>query len=57
MWVVIGILFFVAWLASYFFRANVSIVVSYILIALACISFIIHFIVVNRRRSTGGRQG
>lgn len=55
MFVVLGILFFVAWLATYFFRMNVPIVVSYILIGLAVLSIVVHFVLRSRRSSPGGQ--
>lgn len=55
MFVVIGILFFIAWLASYFFRANLSIDVSYILLGLTILSFIIHFVVRGRHSPRKGQ--
>ncbi|MGC1784778.1 MAG: hypothetical protein WA708_19850 [Acidobacteriaceae bacterium] len=52
MWVVIAILFFVAWLATYFFM--MSRVITYILLGLAIVSLIIHFMAANRRDAQGG---
>lgn len=52
MWVVIAILFFVAWLATYFFM--ISRVIPYVLLAIAFLCLIIHFFVVRRRGTQGG---
>jgi hypothetical protein len=52
MWVVIAILFFVAWLATYFFL--ISRVITYVLLALAIVCLLIHFFVANRRGTQGG---
>lgn len=51
MWVVIAILFLVAWLATYFFM--ISRVIAYILLAIAFLCLIIHFFV-RRRGAQGG---
>jgi len=54
MLVVIGILFFVAWLASYFFL--ISRFITYGLLILAGIFIVIHFVMQARRRSKGELQ-
>lgn len=51
MFVVIGIILFLAWLASYFFY-TVGYAVTYALLFLAILSIIIHFVLAYRRRST-----
>ncbi len=51
MWfLVIGIIFFLAWLASFFFF-TIAHIATYVLLFLAIISIIIHFILMYRRRS------
>lgn len=50
MFVVIGILFFLAWLASFFFF-TIGHIFTYALLFLAILFIVIHFIMVYRRRS------
>ena len=52
MFIVIGILFFLAWLASFFFFV-IGHIATYTLLFLAILSIVIHFILVSRRRSAG----
>jgi hypothetical protein len=54
MYIVIGILFFVAWLASYFFL--ISRFITYSLLFLAGVFIVIHFVMQARRRSKGEPQ-
>lgn len=54
MFIVIAILFFVAWLASYFFMISRS--VTYVLLILAGVSIVIHFVLMSRRRAKGETQ-
>jgi hypothetical protein len=51
MFIVIGILFFVAWLASYFFL--ISRYITYGLLVLAGVFIVIHFVMQARQRSKG----
>ncbi len=55
MFIVIGILFFLAWLASFFFFV-IGHVFVYLFLFLAIISIVIHFILMFRRRSIGRSQ-
>ncbi len=55
MFIIIGILFFLAWLASFFFFV-IGHIAAYTLLFLAIISIIVHFILMYRRRSAGRSQ-
>ena len=55
MFVVIGILFFLAWLASFFFFV-IGHLLAYALLFLAIIFIIVHFILRFRRRIAGRSQ-
>lgn len=52
MFLVVGILFFLAWLAAFFFFA-IAHVITYIFLLIAIILIIIHFILAFRRRTRG----
>lgn len=52
---IIGIIFFLAWLASFFFFV-IGHIATYTLLFLAIISVIVHFILMYRKRSTGRTQ-
>jgi hypothetical protein len=55
MFLVIGILFFLAWLATFFFF-TIGHVFTYIFLFVWIISIIIHFVLLYRRRSSGRDQ-
>jgi hypothetical protein len=52
MFIVIGILFFLAWLATFFFFV-IGHILTYIFLFLAIIFIIVHFVLMFRRRSAG----
>ena len=55
MFIVIGILFLLAWIAAFFFFA-IAHIIAFIFLFLAIIFLIAHFIAMYRRRSAGRSQ-
>ena len=55
MFIVIGILFFLAWLASFFFFF-IAHIFTYLFLLLAIAFIIVHFILMFRRRIAGRSQ-
>lgn len=55
MFLIIGILLFLAWLASFFFYV-IGHIATYTLLFLAIIAIIIHFVLMYRRRSADRTQ-
>ena len=55
MFIVIGILFFLAWLATFFFFV-IGHIFTYIFLFLAILFIVLHFVRMFRRRSAGRTQ-